>query len=128
MIAGAQVTTILPVTDVKRARRFYEEKLGLPPGREGPLGEVTYDSAGGHFALSPRETPTRAEHTVMSFEVNDIATEVKDLERRGVRFEDYDLPDLKTVGHICDLGAERAAWFKDTEGNILCIHEMRGVH
>jgi predicted enzyme related to lactoylglutathione lyase len=128
MIAGKPVTTILPVTNLARARRFYEEQLGLGPGRDGPVGEVLFESGGGRIALSPRETPTKAEHTVMSFEVSDIGTEVKDLERRGVRFEDYDLPNLKTVGHICDLGAEKAAWFKDTEGNILCIHESKGIH
>jgi predicted enzyme related to lactoylglutathione lyase len=128
MIAGTQVTTILPVTDISRARRFYEQQLGLGTGRDGPMGEVLFESSGARIALSPRDEPTHAQHTALSFEVEDIAREVTELEARGVRFEDYDLPSLKTVGHICDLGAERAAWFKDTEGNILCIHEARGVH
>jgi catechol 2,3-dioxygenase-like lactoylglutathione lyase family enzyme len=128
MLAGSHLTTILPVVDVGRARRFYEEKLGLRGAQEGVAGEVVFESAGGRIALSPRDQPTKAEHTALSFEVEDIAAEVQDLQRRGVRFEDYDLPGLKTVGHICDLGAERAAWFKDTEGNILCIHETRGTH
>ena len=124
MLAGTKVTTILPVTDLKRARRFYEEKLGLGPAHDAPMGEVYYESAGGRIALSPREKPTRAEHTALSFEVSDLGREVRDLEGRGVKFEDYDLPNLKTVGHVCDLGGERAAWFKDTEGNILCIHDV----
>lgn len=129
MIAGTTLTTILPVVDVGRARRFYEEQLGLGRGREGAMGEVLFESHGGRIALSPRQEPTRATHTALSFEVRDIAAEVHDLERRGVHFEDYDLPGLKTgPDHVCDLGAERAAWFKDTEGNILCIHETRGVH
>jgi hypothetical protein len=55
--------------------------------------------------------------------VDDITAEVRDLESRGVAFEDYDLPGLHTVEHICVLGAEKAAWFKDPDGNILCIHE-----
>ena len=53
----------------------------------------------------------------------DIARAVAELESRGVAFADYDLPGLKTVGHVCVLGSEKAAWFEDTEGNILCLHE-----
>jgi hypothetical protein len=55
--------------------------------------------------------------------VEDIAATITDLEKRGVVFSDYDLPGLKTVDHVCVLGAEKAAWFNDTEGNILCLHE-----
>jgi hypothetical protein len=61
---------------------------------------------------------------VASFEVPDVVGQVRELEQRGVRFEDYDLPDLKTVDHVCVMGAERAAWFKDPEGNVLCIHDL----
>ena len=59
----------------------------------------------------------------MSFEVDDIGTEIGELEQRGVVFEDYDLPDLKTVDHVCVMGAEKAAWFKDPDGNVLCLHQ-----
>lgn len=52
-----------------------------------------------------------------------ITDEAKDLEGRGVGFLDYDLPNLKTVDHVCVMGDEKAAWFADTEGNILCLHE-----
>ena len=128
MLAGTQLTTILPVVDVARARRFYEEKLGLGPGEARESGEVIYVSGGARIALSPRSEPTTAKHTALSFEVDDVAREVTDLERRGVQFEDYDLPGLQTVGHICVLGSERAAWFKDPEGNILCVHESRERH
>ena len=128
MIAGTTLTTLLPVVDAKRARRFYEEQLGLGHGKDGAMGEIVFESHGGRIALSPRDEPTKATHTALSFEVGDIGAEIRDLERRGVHFEDYDLPGLKTVNHVCDLGAEKAAWFKDTEGNILCIHETRGAH
>jgi catechol 2,3-dioxygenase-like lactoylglutathione lyase family enzyme len=124
MLKGSPVTTILPVVDVQRAQRFYEEKLGLGPGRAGGNGDVVFESAGALLALSPRPEPTTATHTALSFEVDDVAREVRELEGRGVRFEDYDLPGLKTVEHVCVLGAERAAWFKDTEGNILCVHDQ----
>jgi hypothetical protein len=59
----------------------------------------------------------------LSFEVRHIEDDIRELEQAGVVFEDYDLPDLKTVNHICVLGSEKAAWFKDTEGNFLCLHE-----
>ncbi len=124
MLAGSKVVTVLPVTDVARARGFYEGKLGLGPGRLLPAGEVFYESGGSALELSPRAQPTRAEHTVASFEVGDVPREVKELERRGVAFEDYDMPGLKTVDHVARRGEERCAWFKDTEGNILCIHDL----
>jgi len=55
--------------------------------------------------------------------VTDIGAAVRELKQNGVQFEDYDLPGLKTTDHVCVLGSEKAAWFKDTEGNILCLHE-----
>ena len=58
--------------------------------------------------------------------VEDVAAEVRGLEARGVRFQDYDLPGLKTVDHVCELGSERAAGFADPDGNMLCLHERTG--
>lgn len=123
MLGQSQLTTIVPVVDVDRARRFYEEKLGLAPGERSAGGGVRYRTGAGSFELSPRKEPARNPYTVMSFEVSDVVREVKDLASRGVAFEDYDLPDLKTVEHVCVLGSEKAAWFKDPDGNILCVHE-----
>jgi hypothetical protein len=65
----------------------------------------------------------RPKHTAVSFEVDDVGAEVRELSARGVQFEDYDYPGLKTVDKVCVLGSEKAAWFKDPEGNILCIHQ-----
>ena len=67
--------------------------------------------------------PDKLKYPPMKFEVPDAAAAVASLAARGVVFEDYDLPGLKTVDKVCILGSEKAAWFKDTEGNILCIHE-----
>jgi hypothetical protein len=69
------------------------------------------------------EEGTQSSDTVLTFEVDDVYSEVQDLEGRGVGFLDYDLPDLKTVDHVCVMGDEKAAWFADSEGNILCLHE-----
>jgi len=59
----------------------------------------------------------------MSFEVGDLEKEIAELEERGVRFEDYDMPGMKTEGHIASMGDERAAWFLDPDGNVLCVHQ-----
>lgn len=104
MLSTASVTTMLPVKDIDRARAFYEGCLELAPGGFKPDG-------------------TKADHTAISFQASDIATSIEQLKRAGVVFEDYDFPGLKTVNHVCVLGAEKAAWFMDTEGNCLCLHE-----
>lgn len=123
MLGQSELTTIVPVVDLDRARRFYEEKLGLRPGERMPDGGLLYRTGAGGLLLSPRPEPARNPYTMMTFEVPDVVAEVRDLEARGVAFEDYDLPELKTVGHVCVMGSEKAAWFKDPEGNILCVHE-----
>lgn len=126
MLANATVTTMLPVIDMGRAREFYEKRLGLVPGGLHPDGKFVYRVGGSTLALFPKPEGTKAEHTAISFQVADIAAEIQSLERLGVVFEDYDFPDFKTVEHVCVLGAEKAAWFKDPEGNFLCLHEDLG--
>ena len=123
MLPSAQVTAMLPVKDLDRARRFYEQQLGLAAGSAKPNGKFVYRCGGTEIALFPRPGGTKAEHTALSFKVDDIRASIRELESRGVRFADYDLPGLKTVEHVCLLGAEKAAWFQDPEGNILCLHE-----
>lgn len=124
MLTTAPMTTILPVMDMSRARDFYENKLGMKPAGLKPDGKFVYDCGGGAvLALFPKEGGTKAEHTAVSFLVSDIGAEIKALKSRGVTFEDYDFPGMRTIDHVCVLGAEKAAWFKDTEGNYLCIHE-----
>ncbi|MBI4998363.1 MAG: VOC family protein [Rhodocyclales bacterium] len=123
MLSDSPVTTMLPVKDMARARAFYEGCLGLTPGGFRSDGKFVYVVAGSTLALFPKPEGTKADHTAISFRVDDIAASIKELKRAGVMFEDYDFPGLKTVDHVCVLGAEKAAWFKDTEGNYLCIHE-----
>ena len=123
-LTKTRVTTMLPVKDMARARAFYEGKLGFAP--DGPKSDGRFEyhcGDGATIALILREGGTRAEHTALSFEVRDIGERIRVLEERGVMFEDYDLPNLRTVAHVCDLGSERAAWFRDPEGNYLCLHE-----
>jgi catechol 2,3-dioxygenase-like lactoylglutathione lyase family enzyme len=114
---------MLPVKDMARARRFYEQQLGLQPVGLKPDGKFVYRCGGAEIALFPKAEGTKAEHTALSFKVDDIGVTIRELEARGVVFADYDLPGLQTVGHVCVLGSEKAAWFQDPEGNILCLHE-----
>jgi catechol 2,3-dioxygenase-like lactoylglutathione lyase family enzyme len=123
VLATAQVSCLLPVKDLARARRFYEDALGLEPLGAKPDGKFVYRCGGTELALFPKPEGTKAEHTVLSFKVDDIGAAIAQLKARGVRFADSDLPGLKTVEHVCVLGSEKAAWFEDPEGNILCLHE-----
>jgi catechol 2,3-dioxygenase-like lactoylglutathione lyase family enzyme len=123
MLSDSAVTTMLPVKDMDRARKFYEGRLGLAPGGFKPDGKFVYTVGGSTLALFPKPEGTKADHTAISFRVPDIAAAIQALKSAGVVFEDYDFPGLKTVEHVCVLGAEKAAWFMDTEGNCLCIHE-----
>jgi catechol 2,3-dioxygenase-like lactoylglutathione lyase family enzyme len=120
---STEATCLLPVKDLDRARRFYEGALGLEVEGARPDGKFIYRCGGTRIALFPKPEGTKAQHTAVSFRVDDIAAAIAELAARGVRFADYDLPGLKTVEHVCVLGAEKAAWFDDPEGNILCLHE-----
>ena len=125
MIRNAALTPILPVADVSRATGFYRDRLGLKDLGDEPGGNhLLQTGSGATIALMTAEEGAQSPHTVLTFEVEDITTEVKDLEGRGVGFLDYDLPDLKTTDHVCVMGAEKAAWFADSEGNILCLHQI----
>jgi predicted enzyme related to lactoylglutathione lyase len=119
-----RVTAILPVVDADRAARFYGQLLGLRDlGAAGDGSRLFQAGEGSALELMVAEEGAQSRHTAVSFEVDDLAAAIRELEGRGVVFEDYDLPELKTVDHIATLGDERAAWFCDTEGNILCVHD-----
>jgi catechol 2,3-dioxygenase-like lactoylglutathione lyase family enzyme len=123
-LTRAALTTMLPVRDLDRARHYYEKVLGLAPDGLRPDGKFVFRCGNGALlALFPKPEGTKAEHTAVSFEVAAIGPAIRALEQRGVTFHDYDLPGFRTVDHVCVLGSEKAAWFSDPEGNILCLHE-----
>jgi len=124
MLSTTKMTTVLPVKDMDRARDFYEKSLGL--AAQGLVDDDTFIfTSDGKTALQLLRRPNlpASEHTAVSFEVGDLEKEMNELEGRGVKFEDYDLPGLKTENHIAVNDHERCAWFTDTEGNILCLHQ-----
>lgn len=77
---------------------------------------------GTHIELYQRG-PSKADHTVATFEVSKIEEEVNALREKGIIFEEYDMPEIKTQNGIATQGSVKAAWFRDSEGNILCIHQ-----
>jgi len=124
MLSGAVVTTILQVRDGSVAVEFYRDRLGLDHQGQNTEGQEMFSVGGGSgLALMPAPDAAPTGHTELSFEVADIVAEVRNLETRGVTFADYDLPGLKTVDHVCVLGSQKAAWFEDPDGNVLCLHE-----
>jgi len=126
MFSQSLVTCMLPVKDLSRARRFYEERLALEPRGLQADGKFIYRCGGTEVALLPKPEGTKAEHTALGFKVDDINAAISTLKARGVKFADYDLPGFKTMDHVGVVGSDKAAWFEDTEGNILCLHEDIG--
>ena len=123
MLMRAPVMTMLPVKDLERARDFYVNKLGLEGEGLAADGKFVVRANGTKLGRMPKPEGTKAEHTAVSFEVDDVAAAIKALEARGVAFHDYDFPNFKTVDHMIVMGTDKAAWFSDTEGNILCLHQ-----
>ena len=129
MLASSDVSTRIPVQDLERARSFYAEKLGLEPSEERP-GGLRYQCGSGRFSLFLSAGSAPGDYTQMAWQVDDIEATVEELRSRGVVFEEYDLPGLRTVDGIAEVEGnypseggigERGAWFKDSEGNLLGI-------
>jgi predicted enzyme related to lactoylglutathione lyase len=125
MLNDSKVTANIPAGDITRARDFYADKLGLTPATELPGEVLIYRTAGGtEFQVYRTEYAGQAGHTIAQWHVADIESEVRDLKAKGVSFEVYDMPGVRWDGEIASMeGMGRAAWFKDSEGNILCIDE-----
>lgn len=124
MLKDAKSLTTLPAADMERAKRWYQDKLGLEPVEEMTGGNRYETAAGTGFTIYPTPNPDRGGHTQLAFGVADLDSEVTGLKGRGVAFEEYDMPGLKTVNGIAEFDGQRGAFFKDSEGNILGIVQM----
>jgi catechol 2,3-dioxygenase-like lactoylglutathione lyase family enzyme len=129
MLEDSDVAARIPAQDLQRARSFYADKLGLTPAEERP-GGLRYRCGNGEFAIFQSAGGASGAHTQMAWSVDNIEATVAELRDRGVVFEDYDLPGLNTVDGIAEVAGnypskggvgERAAWFRDSEGNVLGI-------
>ena len=125
MLSSSAITTILQVREGAAAVEFYRDRLGLHYLGTNSEGQELFSAGNGStLALMPSAEAKPTGSTELSFEVADIVAEIEELRQRGVRFADYDLPGLKTVEHVCVLGSQKAAWFEDPTGNVLCLHEV----
>jgi len=122
MLENSLVHPTIMVSDMTRARAFYEGRLGLHVVREA--GPYLFLRAGaGQLALVARTTVTPVPTTICAFEVADLVATLSALRERGVVFEEYDLPTLRTVDGIAKVGPFNAAWVRDPDGNYLGIHD-----
>lgn len=126
MLTNSPIRPTIPVVDLNRAKRFYETTLGLKPvpkNNDTTSGIVIFECGNSTLIELYQRGPSKADHTVATFEVSNIEEEVNMLRGKGVNFEEYNMPEIKTQNGIATQGSVKAAWFKDSEGNILCIHQ-----
>jgi predicted enzyme related to lactoylglutathione lyase len=126
VIFNARVATALPAQDLDRAKKFYEETFDITPAMSTPDGSAMYMVEGGtgFFVFKTSGKPS-GDHTQMAFAVDDVDKAVDLMIERGVTFEQYDMPGLKTDERgVTDLDGEKGAFFKDPEGNLIALNEM----
>ncbi|MCU1689892.1 MAG: Glyoxalase/bleomycin resistance protein/dioxygenase [Jatrophihabitantaceae bacterium] len=123
MLTSGTLTANIPASDLPRARDFYADKLGLTPSAEVPGVMLIYKTAGGStFSVYQTEYAGQAGHTIAQWHVADVDDEVRNLKDKGIAFEQYDMPGTTWNDGVASMdGMGKAAWFKDSEGNILCI-------
>ncbi len=127
-LADGFVAARLPAQDLDRARAWYSEKLGLEPAEVRP-GGLRYTINGVEFSIYVSAGRPDGTFTQVAFTVDDLNAKVIELRRRGVAFEEYDSPGLRTVNGVAQVegnypskgSGERAAWFRDSEGNMLGV-------
>lgn len=125
MLDQATVTANIPAADLARARAFYADKLGLSPSQEVEGIVLLYRTAAGSaFSVYQTEYAGQAGHTIAQWHVDDVNAEVLDLKSNGVAFEHYDMPGVEWTDDVATVGGMgKAAWFRDSENNILCIDD-----
>ena len=121
----SSITPTIPVTDIAKSRDFYENVLELKPGTiTVPPDSMMYDAGDGSYLYIYQRAPSKADHTLVSFKVENIQEAVEGLSQKGVAFEHYDTPGLKTDEKgIATMGNDKSAWFKDPDGNILALFQ-----
>lgn len=124
MLTDSDIMAVLPAKDINRARDFYRDKLGLEPAETVDEYNLVY--RGGHgtgFLVYQTENAGTAQNTQMGWTTDNLEREMEELRGRGVVFEEYDQPGLKTENGVATSESEKAAWFLDSEGNILNISQ-----
>jgi predicted enzyme related to lactoylglutathione lyase len=122
MLSTAPIRAYIPVSNVARARKFYEETVGLKP-KQDYAGGVIYECGGTEVFMYPTPNAGTSKASQAFWQVADVEKEVAELKARGVKFEEYDMPGIKMKDNIATGGGAKTAWFKDTEGNILAVSQ-----
>ena len=128
MLHGRHMHPTIPASDLARARAWYADKLGFTSGQEEAQAVLYRSGEDRLFLLFSSSAAGTAQHQLAAWVVEDLAAEVAELRSRGVEFEEYDQPGLRTVDGIARTPVGQAAWFKDSEGNILTITQLDYGH
>jgi catechol 2,3-dioxygenase-like lactoylglutathione lyase family enzyme len=124
MLNDSRIMAVLPAKDINRARDFYRDKLGLESSDSMEDDSLMYRGGDGTgFLIYQTENAGTAKNTQMGWETDNLDREMEELRGRGVVFEDYDFPGLKTENGVATNDWGKAAWFLDSEGNILNLIE-----
>ncbi len=124
MLKDSMMFTSIATKDLDAAKAWYSEKLGLTPDQERADGIIYMLGSGTGFLLyETKQFAGTAKNTIAGFRVDDLEAEMKELRGRGVKFEDYDFPGLKTENGIAEFPGGRGAWFLDPDGNIFAVSE-----
>ena len=122
MLKNAPIRAYIPASNIIRARKFYEEIVGLHPKAEY-AGGVVYECGGAEVFMYPTPNAGTSKSSQAFWQVSDVEAEVAELKERGVKFEEYDIPGVPMKNSIATAGGAKTAWFKDTEGNILAVSQ-----
>jgi catechol 2,3-dioxygenase-like lactoylglutathione lyase family enzyme len=124
MLSKSRVCATLPFHELKKAQPFYRDKLGLDlVAGSVDAGYLEYSAGEGTTIQLFESTSKKSDDTAATFEVKDLAREMTELRERGVKFEEYDLPHIKTVNGVAVMDGHKGAWIKDPGGNVLGLHE-----
>jgi len=124
MLHGRHLLPTIPARGLARARAWYADKLGLTTGQEEPEALLYRSGEDRLFLLFSSPGAGTAQHQLAAWVVEDLEAEVAELRGRGVEFEEYDQPGLRTVDGIAVTPVGKAAWFKDSEGNVLTMTQL----
>jgi catechol 2,3-dioxygenase-like lactoylglutathione lyase family enzyme len=125
MLGNRPAHAMMPASNLQRAKKFYSERLGLELEREAEEG-IIFKCGNTWVDVFPSSGKSNAAFTQVGWDVDNLEDEIKALKARGVVFEEYNTPNLKTVNGIATMGSAKGAWFKDSEGNLLAL--VQRVH
>jgi catechol 2,3-dioxygenase-like lactoylglutathione lyase family enzyme len=118
-----RISAVVCSGDLERSRAFYEREVGLTLSAETIPNHLLFECGDGTLLVYGRPAPNKADHTQVRLWTDDVEEDVRELEGRGVVFEDYDFPTLKTVDHVATSAIGKSAWFKDPDGNTIALFQ-----